>query len=93
MPSDALHDAIYLMIEQTIEDNYRGADGSIPVSPSAVARLASLAALAAIKEEGMVTVSRADLDTVLNRAGHPGSIATYPAAMQRIQDAINNRPK
>ncbi|MEU8378986.1 hypothetical protein [Streptosporangium sp. NPDC048865] len=58
MPSDPLHDAIYLKILGTIEDNYRGVDGSFPVSPSAVATLASSAALAAIDEEGKTIVDQ-----------------------------------
>ncbi|GAA4209316.1 hypothetical protein GCM10022252_75630 [Streptosporangium oxazolinicum] len=60
MPLDPFEDAIYLKIEETIETNYRGADGTIPVSPSAVARLATAAALAAI-EESRLTMKPADV--------------------------------
>jgi hypothetical protein len=38
--------------------------------------------------DDLVVVSRAALDLVMNRAGDPASLATYPAAMQHIQDAI-----
>jgi len=60
MPIDPVHDAIYLKVEQAIEENYRGADGSYPVSPSAVATLATAAALAAITEQGKSIVDQAD---------------------------------
>jgi hypothetical protein len=42
----------------------------------------------ALEHTDLVLVSRTDLDTVINRAGDPASLATYPAAMQHIQDAI-----
>lgn len=56
MPRDPMHDAVYLKIEATIEENYRGADGSYTVSPSAVATIATPAALAAIAEQGYTLV-------------------------------------
>ncbi|GAA3172681.1 hypothetical protein [Nonomuraea roseoviolacea] len=37
---------------------------------------------------GMVTVARDDLDLVMNHAGDPTAIADYPAAAQRIRDAL-----
>ncbi|NUW45571.1 hypothetical protein [Nonomuraea rhodomycinica] len=37
---------------------------------------------------GMVTVARADLDLVMNHAGNPLRVAEYPAACQRIRDAL-----
>ncbi|MFI6793646.1 hypothetical protein ACIBG4_40580 [Nonomuraea sp. NPDC050383] len=37
---------------------------------------------------GTVTVSWADLDLVMNHAGNPQRIAEYPAACQRIRDAL-----
>ena len=38
-----------------------------------------------------VRVRRADLDLVMNGAGDPARVAEYPAAAQRIQDAIGGR--
>ncbi|MER5322308.1 hypothetical protein [Streptosporangium roseum] len=51
MPPDELADAIYFRIEQTIADNYRGTEGGYLVSPSAVAALATSAAVAVIAEQ------------------------------------------
>jgi hypothetical protein len=36
----------------------------------------------------MVAVRRADLDLVMNHAGDPSTVAGYPAAAQRIRDAL-----
>ncbi|MEV4287387.1 hypothetical protein AB0K40_17925 [Nonomuraea bangladeshensis] len=35
-----------------------------------------------------VLVARADLDLVMNRAGDPTTVAEYPAACQRVRDAL-----
>lgn len=59
MPSDPLEDSIYLKVEGTIEDNYRDTTGGYIVSPSAVAALATRAALVAIAEEGYAIVPAA----------------------------------
>lgn len=67
MPSDPLEDAVYLLVQRTIEDNYRDTTGGYIVSPSAVASLATSAALAAIEEQGKVIVDRTDLDAYVNR--------------------------
>jgi hypothetical protein len=67
MPSDPLEDAVYLKVAETIEDNYRDTTGGYIVSPSAVASLATRAALVAIEEQGMVIVDWTDLDAYVNR--------------------------
>lgn len=61
MPIDPVRDAIHLLIERTIEDNYADTTGGHLVSPSAVARLATTAALTAIADQGKTIVDRADL--------------------------------
>jgi hypothetical protein len=37
---------------------------------------------------GVVTVCREDLDLVMNHAGDPSTVTEYPAAAQRIRDAL-----
>jgi hypothetical protein len=90
-----VEDAIYLKIQETIEDNYRDAEGRTPVSPSAVAGLATAATLAALTEHGLVVVDRSDqtgdlrtraaLVRVRNLAGamlHEAYCAGHPNAEQ-----------
>jgi len=84
-----LHDAIYLKIEQAIDDNYRGADGTYPVSPSAVGTIASLAALAAIEEERMVVVSAEDLRVYVTE--EMPDFVTYATAQARLRAALPER--
>ena len=46
------------------------------------------AVIAALPEHGLAVVRRADLDLVMNGAGDATRTTDYPAACQRIQDAL-----
>lgn len=62
-----------------------------PLPPEATLGRRILEALDGIDPSPMVFVSRADLDLVMNHAGDPATVAEYPAAAHRIQDALGGR--